>query len=86
MLNKYQPSKIAEAVVVALTVSLIATEASAASLLSADTVTAIGTGFTNLQDTVLEIIETAFPFMLGIVAVLAAPKLVKSMVSLATGR
>lgn len=85
-MNNYRPSKIAQAVTLALGASLIASPAFAASLLSPDVVTAVGTGFTNLQDTVLEIIETAFPYMLGIVAVLAAPKLVKSMVSLATGR
>lgn len=61
----------------------VVTEASAASLIDAGMTTALTTGFTDLQDTIKGIITVAWPFIIGIAAVLAAPSVVKKMISLA---
>lgn len=62
------------------------TQASAVSLLDAATGTAITAGWTDMKDTILAILGFSWAPMLGIAAVLAAPRLVKSMFKLATGR
>ena len=70
-----------------VTLGLLAVgEASAASLLTTDMGTAISTGFTDFKDTVIAVLTQAFPFIMGIIGVLAAPSLVKKMISLARGR
>lgn len=68
------------------TAVLAVTEASAASLVTTDMATSIGAGFTDFKDTVVAILTQAFPFIMGIIGVLAAPSLVKKMVSIAKGR
>lgn len=72
--------------VASATVALATTEASAASLVTTDMATSIGAGFTDFKDTVVAILTQAFPFIMGIIGVLAAPSLVKKMVSIAKGR
>jgi peptidoglycan/LPS O-acetylase OafA/YrhL len=57
--------------------------ASAASLLDTGMTTAVTSGFTDLQDTIKGIITVAWPFIIGIAALLAAPSVVKKMISLA---
>jgi len=57
--------------------------ASAANLIDAGMTTALGTGFTDLQDTIKGIITVVWPFIIGIAAILAAPSVVKKMISLA---
>lgn len=58
----------------------------AASVLDTTMTTAINTGFTDLKDTVKDVLTISWPFMLGIIALLASPKLVKKMVSAAGAR
>lgn len=72
--------------VVAVTMALAVTEASAASLVTTDMATSITAGFTDLKDTVIAILTQAFPFIMGIIGVLAAPSLVKKMISISKGR
>lgn len=66
-----------------LGVAAVATEASAASLIDTGMTTALTSGFTDLQDTIKGIITVAWPYIIGIAAVLAAPSVVKKMISLA---
>jgi peptidoglycan/LPS O-acetylase OafA/YrhL len=65
-----------------MSIGLVAT-ASAASLLDTGMTTAVTSGFTDLQDTIKGIITVAWPFIIGIAALLAAPSVVKKMISLA---
>lgn len=53
--------------------------ASAATVLTADMGTALGAGFTDLKDTAADVIGKSWPYMLGILALYAAPKIVKRM-------
>lgn len=55
----------------------------AASVLDTATNASISAGFTDLKDTVKDVLGTAFPYMLGIIALLAAPGLVKRMIQIA---
>jgi len=48
--------------------------------------TALEAGFTDLVDTVKDVISTSWPFILGATVLLAAPGLVQRMISKATGR
>lgn len=60
-------------------------EASAATLLTTGMTTAVSSGFTDLKDTVADIISVTWPFVIGIAALLATPGLVKRMISKAVG-
>jgi len=51
--------------------------AHAASVLDTATTTAITAGWTDLKDTILAIMGIAWPFMLGIMAIMVGPKIVK---------
>ena len=66
-----------------LGMGLAAANASAASLLDATMTTAVTDGFTNLQDTIKAIIAVAWPYIIGIAALLAAPSVVKRLISVA---
>ena len=57
-----------------------ATQAFAASVLDTTAKTAITTGFGNMQDTALDLLSTSWPFLLGVAAVLFAPKMVKHLI------
>lgn len=57
--------------------------ASAASVLTAADKTAITTGYTGFQDTVVDIIGVSWAPFMTIMAVLAAPFIVKKIISLA---
>lgn len=70
-------------IAVAVAATLVAGTASAASLLDAGMTTALSTGFTDLQDTIKGILVVAWPFIIGIAALLAAPSVVKKLISLA---
>ena len=59
--------------------------ANATSVLATADKTAITGGFQNFQDTVLDILSVSWAPFLAIVAVLAAPAIVKKMISLAKG-
>lgn len=50
--------------------------AQAASVLDAAAKTAISTGYENIQDTALDVVTTAWPFMLALVAIFLAPRIV----------
>lgn len=72
-------------ILVAVASAAVVNQASAVSLIDVATSTAIGSGWTNLQDTVLAILGAAWAPMLGIAAVMAGPRIVKGMMKLATG-
>ena len=56
------------------------TQSFAASVLDTTAKTAITTGFGNMQDTALDLLSTSWPFLLGVAAVLFAPKMVKHLI------
>lgn len=53
--------------------------AQAASVLDTAATTAISTGFTDMKDTALQIVGLSWPFLIGIMAVMFAPKVVKRL-------
>ncbi|MDR0775977.1 MAG: hypothetical protein LBE81_04995 [Azonexus sp.] len=57
----------------------VAASANAASVLDADAKAAITEGFTQMKDTALDVVSTSWPFLLGILAVMFAPKIVKRL-------
>ena len=61
-------------------------DASAASVIDTTMKTAMETGFTDLKDTVIDVVATAWPYMLGVTVILAAPGLVMGLIRRATGR
>ena len=61
-------------------------EASAASLIDAAGATAITSGYTDLSDTVKQILTLSWPWILGISALLASPRIVKGMFKTSTGK
>lgn len=76
--------KVLAVVLVSLTFALGFVEsAMAASLLDTGMTTALSSGFTDLQDTIKGILVVAWPFIIGIAAILAAPSVVKKLISLA---
>lgn len=66
-------------VVAGVALAGLAGVASAASVLDAASLTAVGTGFQSMQDTTLEVVTTFFPYMIGIMAVLFGPKIVSRL-------
>lgn len=64
---------------VAVGAVVVAGQASAASVLDTAAKTAITTGFTDMKDTALDVVSTSWPFLLGILAVMFAPKIVKRL-------
>ncbi len=62
----------------ALAVGLMAvSSAQAASLLTADMVAALGSGLDQIQETTADLIAKFWPYMLGIMGLMTAPKLLK---------
>lgn len=53
--------------------------AHATSVLDATAKTAITSGFTDMKDTALDVVSTSWPFLLGIMAVMFGPKIVKRL-------
>lgn len=51
----------------------------AASVLDAATKTALGAGFTDMKDTVLDLLAVAWPYIIGGSVILATPSIVKSL-------
>lgn len=60
-----------------------ASQSMAASLLSTEMVTSMDTGFTDLQDTVVDVVANGLPYVLGIIGILVAPKIIKRLISIA---
>lgn len=58
---------------------VVAVQAHAASVLDAAAKTAITTGFGDMKDTALDVVATSWPFLLGIMAVMFGPKIVKRL-------
>lgn len=58
---------------------LTASQSFAASVLDTASKTAITTGFTDMKDTALDVVSTSWPYFLGIMAVMFAPKIVKRL-------
>lgn len=76
-------TQVSQLLVALLLVAGFVTEASAASLIDTGMTTALTTGFTDLQDTIKGILVVAWPFIIGIAAILASPSVVKKLISLA---
>lgn len=66
-------------VVAGVALAGLAGAASAASVLDAATLTVVGTAFGDMQDTAVEVVKTFFPYMIGVLAVLFGPKIVKRL-------
>lgn len=64
-------------VIVTGTVTSVA--AHATSVLDAGAKTAITSGFTDMKDTALDVVSTSWPYLLGIMAVMFGPKIVKRL-------
>jgi hypothetical protein len=76
--------KAALAVVPAVTAGVLLVEpALADSVLTTDMVGALEAGFTNLVDTVADVITAVWPFMLAVLALYAAPTIVRKLWNLA---
>lgn len=58
---------------------VVAVQAHAASVLDAGAKTAITAGFTDMKDTALDVVSTSWPFLLGIMAIMFGPKIVKRL-------
>lgn len=58
---------------------VVAAQAHATSVLDAGAKTAITTGFTDMKDTALDVVSTSWPFLLGIMAIMFGPKIVKRL-------
>lgn len=59
--------------------AVAATQAHATSVLDTAAKTAITTGFTDMKDTALDVLSTSWPFILGIMAIMFGPKIVKRL-------
>lgn len=59
---------------------VVAAQAHATSVLDAGAKTAITTGFNDMKDTALDVVSTSWPFLLGIMAIMFGPKIVKRLV------
>lgn len=64
---------------VAVTGVVVAASAHATSVLDATAKTAITSGFTDMKDTALDVVSTSWPFLLGIMAIMFGPKIVKRL-------
>lgn len=71
--------KLLSVVLFALSFFGFVASASAASVLDTATTTAITTGWTDLKDTVLALMTIAWPYMLSLIALMMAPRLVAKM-------
>lgn len=80
MKNKYLPYAVGVALALGCTV------AQAVSLIDAAGTTAIQSGFTDLLDTIKNVLSISWPFMLGGMALMAAPSLVHVMFKKATSK
>lgn len=62
---------------------LMAGSAMATTVIDTATKTAISAGFTDMKDTLLDILGTAFPFIIGASVILLSPRIVKGMLKMA---
>jgi hypothetical protein len=76
-------NKAAVAAAVTGGVLLLAEPAAAASVLTTGMTTALDDGFTDLKDTVADVIATVWPYMLAVLALYAAPTIVRKLWNLA---
>lgn len=60
--------------------------AHAASIIDEATKASILVGFTNMKDTMLDIMGTAFPFIVAGAVIMASPRIVTFLIHLASGR
>lgn len=58
-------------------------EVHAATVIDAATKTAISSGFTDLKDTLLDLLTTAFPFIIGASVIMMSPRIVKGLLRMA---
>lgn len=62
-------------------VSLAPLAAHATSVLDTATKAAVTTGMTDMKDTALDLLSTGWPFIIGIMAIMFAPKFLKRLAS-----
>lgn len=65
-------------------VGLVSAQAQAASVIDTATKTAISSGFTDLKDTILDLLGVSYPFMIAGAVLLATPQIVKGLIHLAS--
>lgn len=82
MLEKLR-NKLAVAASLAVGALLVVEPASATTVLTSAMTTALDDGFTDLKDTVADVIATVWPYMLAVLALYAAPTIVRKLWNLA---
>jgi hypothetical protein len=70
-------------VLVGASALFLAMQAHAASVVDTATKAAISSGFTDLKDTLLDLLTTAFPFIVAGSVIMATPYIVKRLIALA---
>lgn len=58
-------------------------QAQAATVIDAATKTAITSGFTDLKDTLLDVLAVSYPFIIGATVIMMSPVIVKGLLHLA---
>lgn len=61
---------------------LVAAQAHATSVLDAAARTAITSGFTDTQDTAIDLLSSSWRYVLGMAAIMLAPKILKRLVNM----
>lgn len=70
------------AVALAVGALFVAGQASAASVLDSGTLTAITGGFTDMKDTLLGLLNVAWPFLIAVPVIMMAPRIVGKIVKM----
>lgn len=71
-----------KALAVTVALSLVAVGANAASVLDTTTTTAITGGFTDMKDTLLGLLNVAWPFLIAVPVIMMAPRIVGKIVKM----
>lgn len=66
-------------IVVAVAGLVAGSQAFAASVLDTASKAAVTAGFVDMKDTALDVVTTSWPYFLGIMAIMFAPKIVKRL-------
>jgi hypothetical protein len=66
--------------------AVCAVPAFATSVLDTATTTAITGGFTDLQDTILDLLTIVWPFLIGVAVIMMTPRIVTKLIHMVGGR
>lgn len=71
-----------KALAVTVALSLVAVGANATSVLDTTTTTAITGGFTDMKDTLIGLLNVAWPFLIAVPVIMMAPRIVGKIVKM----